>query len=96
LAGGPSYETAEAIGREWQRIPVERICLPPCQTGGTPAAIGLASNSVSLWRWAIHTHTTYMGRTFIEPTEQIRNMACAEANCETGAFDQGQKRGHSG
>jgi amidophosphoribosyltransferase len=45
----------------------------PCPIQGTPAAIGFSQESGIPYAMGI-IRNQYMGRTFIEPTEQIRNM----------------------
>ncbi|NAZ35976.1 amidophosphoribosyltransferase [Rubellimicrobium sp. CFH 75288] len=75
LIGGRSvYETREAIGRELAReAPVEADLVCPVPDSGTPAAIGYAAQSGIPFGLGI-VRNQYVGRTFIEPTEQIRNM----------------------
>ncbi len=75
LIGGRSvYETREAIGRELAiEAPAEADLVCPVPDSGTPAAIGYAAASGIPFALGI-TRNQYMGRTFIEPTEQIRNM----------------------
>jgi amidophosphoribosyltransferase len=75
LIGGRSvYETREAIGRELAReAPVEADLVCPVPDSGTPAAIGYAAESGIPFAMGI-VRNQYVGRTFIEPTEQIRNM----------------------
>lgn len=75
LLGGRSvYETRRQIGVELAReAPVEADLVCPVPDSGTPAAIGYAAESGIPFGLGI-TRNQYMGRTFIEPTEQIRNM----------------------
>jgi amidophosphoribosyltransferase len=75
LVGGRSiYETREAIGAELAReAPVEADLVCPVPDSGVPAAIGYARESGIPYGLGI-IRNQYMGRTFIEPTEQIRNM----------------------
>ena len=74
LGGRSVYETREAIGRELAReAPVEADLVCPVPDSGTPAAIGFASASGIPYAMGI-VRNQYVGRTFIEPTEQIRNM----------------------
>lgn len=68
------YETRRQIGVELAReaaIDADLIC--PVPDSGTPAAIGFSQESGIPFAMAI-VRNQYMGRTFIEPTEQIRNM----------------------
>ena len=74
LGGRSVYETREAIGVELAReaaVDADLVC--PVPDSGTPAAIGFARESGIPYGMGI-IRNQYMGRTFIEPTEQIRNM----------------------
>ncbi|MBO6776580.1 MAG: amidophosphoribosyltransferase [Marinibacterium sp.] len=74
LGGRSVYETRQAIGRELAKEnPVEADLVCPVPDSGTPAAIGFAAESGIPYAMGI-IRNQYMGRTFIEPTEQIRNM----------------------
>ncbi|MGR3484097.1 MAG: amidophosphoribosyltransferase [Paracoccaceae bacterium] len=75
LQGGRSvYETRHAIGAELAaEAPVEADLVCPVPDSGTPAAIGYAAASGIPFGLGI-VRNQYMGRTFIEPSEQIRNM----------------------
>ncbi len=74
LGGRSVYETREAIGRELAKeAPVEADLVCPVPDSGTPAAIGFSIESGIPYAMGI-IRNQYMGRTFIEPTEQIRNM----------------------
>ncbi len=68
------YETRRQIGVELAiEAPVEADLVCPVPDSGTPAAIGFAHESGIPFGMGI-IRNQYMGRTFIEPTEQIRNM----------------------
>ncbi|MFT3972241.1 MAG: amidophosphoribosyltransferase [Amaricoccus sp.] len=75
VIGGQSvYETRRRIGVELAReAPVEADLVCPVPDSGTPAAIGYSQESGIPYAMGI-IRNQYMGRTFIEPTEQIRNM----------------------
>ncbi len=74
LGGRSVYETREAIGVELAReAPVEADLVCPVPDSGTPAAIGYSRESGIPYAMGI-VRNQYVGRTFIEPTEQIRNM----------------------
>ncbi len=75
IIGGRSvYETRHQIGVELAReAPVEADLVCPVPDSGTPAAIGFSRESGIPYAMGI-IRNQYMGRTFIEPTEQIRNM----------------------
>jgi len=75
LIGGRSvYETRRQIGVELAReAPVAADLVCPVPDSGTPAAIGFSEASGIPFAFGI-VRNQYVGRTFIEPTEQIRNM----------------------
>lgn len=75
IIGGRSvYETRRQIGVELAKespVDADLVCAVP--DSGTPAAIGYSQESGIPFAMGI-IRNQYMGRTFIEPTEQIRNM----------------------
>lgn len=74
LMGRSVYETRRQIGIELAResaVDADIVC--PVPDSGTPAAIGFSHESGIPYGMGI-IRNQYMGRTFIEPTEQIRNM----------------------
>ncbi|AHM04812.1 Amidophosphoribosyltransferase [Roseibacterium elongatum DSM 19469] len=74
LGGRSVYETRRQIGVELAReAPVEADLVCPVPDSGTPAAIGYSQESGIPYAMGI-IRNQYMGRTFIEPSEQIRNM----------------------
>ncbi|RMC37750.1 amidophosphoribosyltransferase [Paracoccus alkanivorans] len=74
ISGRSVYETRRQIGVELAReAPVEADLVCPVPDSGTPAAIGFAQESGIPYGMGI-IRNQYMGRTFIEPTDQIRNM----------------------
>ena len=74
LGGKSVYEVRREIGRELAReAPVEADMVCPVPDGGTPGAIGYSQQSGIPFEMGI-VRNQYVGRTFIEPTEQIRNM----------------------
>ena len=74
LGGRSVYETRRAIGAELAKeAPVEADLVCAVPDSGTPAAIGFSQQSGIPFAMGI-IRNQYMGRTFIEPTEQIRNM----------------------
>ena len=73
-AGRSVYETRHQIGVELAReAPVDADIICPVPDSGTPAAIGYAQESGIPFGMGI-IRNQYVGRTFIEPTDQIRNM----------------------
>lgn len=74
LGGRSVYETRRQIGVELAReAPIEADLVCPVPDSGTPAAIGYSQESGIPYALGI-IRNQYVGRTFIEPTEQIRNM----------------------
>ncbi|GAA3871334.1 amidophosphoribosyltransferase [Celeribacter arenosi] len=74
LEGRSVYETRRQIGVELAKeAPVDADMVCPVPDSGTPAAIGFAHESGIPYGMGI-IRNQYMGRTFIEPSEQIRNM----------------------
>ncbi len=74
LGGRSVYENRRQIGVELAReaaVDADLVC--PVPDSGTPAAIGFSQESGIPYAMGI-IRNQYMGRTFIEPTEQIRNM----------------------
>ncbi|MGF1659349.1 MAG: amidophosphoribosyltransferase [Rubrimonas sp.] len=68
------YEARRRIGAELAReAPVEADLVCPVPDSGTPAAIGFSQQSGIPFAMGI-IRNQYVGRTFIEPSEQIRNM----------------------
>jgi amidophosphoribosyltransferase len=74
VSGRSVYETRRQIGVELAKeSPVEADLVCPVPDSGTPAAIGFSQHSGIPYALGI-IRNQYMGRTFIEPTDQIRNM----------------------
>jgi len=75
IIGGQSvYETRRRIGVELAKeAPVDADLVCPVPDSGTPAAIGYSQQSGIPYAMGI-IRNQYMGRTFIEPTDHIRNM----------------------
>lgn len=74
IGGRSVYETRRQIGMELAKeAPVEADLVCPVPDSGTPAAIGYSQQSGIPYAMGI-IRNQYMGRTFIEPTEHIRNM----------------------
>ncbi|MCC5958377.1 MAG: amidophosphoribosyltransferase [Rhodobacteraceae bacterium] len=74
FAGRSVYETRRQIGVELAReAPVDADMVCPVPDSGTPAAIGFSQESGIPFALGI-TRNQYMGRTFIEPSQQIRSM----------------------
>jgi amidophosphoribosyltransferase len=74
IGGRSVYETRRQIGMELAREhPVEADLVCPVPDSGTPAAIGYSQESGIPYAMGI-IRNQYVGRTFIEPAEHIRNM----------------------
>ena len=74
IAGRSVYETRRRIGEELAReafVEADVVC--PVPDSGTPAAIGYAHESGIPFSFGI-IRNQYTGRTFIEPTDHIRNL----------------------
>ena len=75
IVGGRSvYEVRKEMGRILaQESPVDADVVVPVPDSGVPAAIGYAQESgIPFEQGIIRNH--YVGRTFIEPTQQIRSL----------------------
>lgn len=72
--GSSVYQVRKAIGAELAReSPVEADMVVPVPDSGTPAAIGYAQASGLPFELGI-IRSHYVGRTFIQPGDQIRNL----------------------
>jgi len=74
LEGRSVYESRKQIGRELAReCPVDVDMVIPVPDSGVPAAIGFAQeSSIPFELGIIRNH--YVGRTFIEPEDEIRHL----------------------
>lgn len=74
VEGQSVYEARKAIGRELAREhPVEADVVVPVPDSGVPSAIGYAEESGVPFQYGI-IRNHYVGRTFIEPTDEIRHL----------------------
>src|SRR5438128_1292650 len=74
LEGNSVYEARKRIGRELAReAPVDADIVVPVPDSGVPAALGYAAESGLPFELGI-IRNHYVGRTFIEPTDQIRHL----------------------
>ena len=72
--GQSVYQTRKNMGQELARIkPVEADLVIPVPDGGVPAAIGYAQESGIPYEMGI-MRNHYIGRTFIEPTQEMRDL----------------------
>ncbi len=74
VEGTPVYATRKRIGAELAReAPVRADVVVPVPDSGVPAAMGYAAEAgIPFELGIIRNH--YVGRTFIEPTDQIRHL----------------------
>jgi amidophosphoribosyltransferase len=74
VEGHSVYTARKAIGRELAREhPVEADVIVPIPDSGVPSAIGYAEESGVPFEYGI-IRNHYVGRTFIEPTDEIRHL----------------------
>ena len=74
IEGRSVYETRRRIGEELAREnPIEADVVCPVPDSGTPAAIGYSQESGIPFAFGV-IRNQYTGRTFIEPTDHIRNL----------------------
>lgn len=72
--GQSVYQTRKDMGKELARIkPVEADVVIPVPDGGVPAAIGYSQESGIPYEMGI-MRNHYIGRTFIEPTQEMRDL----------------------
>lgn len=74
LDGRHVYEVRKEIGRELAKeYAVDADLVSPVPDSGVPAAIGYAAQTGLPFEFGI-IRNHYVGRTFIEPTDQVRNL----------------------
>ena len=72
--GQSVYQTRKNMGKELAKIqPVEADVVIPVPDGGVPAAIGYSQASGIPYEMGI-MRNHYIGRTFIEPTQEMRDL----------------------
>jgi len=72
--GQSVYETRKNMGKELAKIePIDADLVIPVPDGGVPAAIGYAQASGIPYEMGI-MRNHYIGRTFIEPTQEMRDL----------------------
>jgi amidophosphoribosyltransferase len=91
VEGTPVYEARKAIGRELAResaVPADVIV--PVPDSGVPAAMGYALEAgIPFELGIIRNH--YVGRTFIEPTDQIRHLGVKLKHSANAAMLRGRR-----
>ena len=91
LDGASVYSVRKAIGAELAREnPVEADYVVPVPDSGVPAAIGYAQESgIPFELGIIRSH--YVGRTFIQPGDQVRHLGVKLKHNANSALIQGKK-----
>jgi amidophosphoribosyltransferase len=91
MEGTPVYDTRKRIGAELARESgVEADVVVPVPDSGVPAAMGYAVESgIPFELGIIRNH--YVGRTFIEPTDQIRHLGVKLKHSANRAVLEGKR-----
>jgi amidophosphoribosyltransferase len=91
MEGMPVYEARKRIGAQLAReSDVEADIVVPVPDSGVPAAMGYANESgIPFELGIIRNH--YVGRTFIEPTDHIRNLGVKMKHSANRAMLAGKK-----
>jgi len=91
VEGTPVYETRKRIGSELAResgVPADVVV--PVPDSGVPAAMGYATEAgIPFELGIIRNH--YVGRTFIEPTDQIRHLGVKLKHSANRAMLEGKR-----
>ncbi|HWK44350.1 MAG TPA: amidophosphoribosyltransferase [Stellaceae bacterium] len=91
VEGSSVYEVRKRIGMELAReYPVEADTIIPVPDSGVPAALGYAAESGLPFELGI-IRNHYVGRTFIEPTDQIRHLGVKLKHNANRHFLQGKR-----
>ncbi|MBV8091937.1 MAG: amidophosphoribosyltransferase [Acetobacteraceae bacterium] len=91
VEGMPVYEARKRIGAELAResgVPADMVV--PVPDSGVPAAMGYAAESGIPFEFGI-IRNHYVGRTFIEPTEHIRNLGVKLKHSANRAILEGKR-----
>jgi amidophosphoribosyltransferase len=91
MEGNSVYAARKRIGRELAReTPADADLIVPVPDSGVPAAMGFAEESgIPFELGIIRNH--YVGRTFIEPTDQIRNLGVKLKHSANRAILEGRR-----
>ncbi|HVC62895.1 MAG TPA: amidophosphoribosyltransferase [Acetobacteraceae bacterium] len=91
VEGTPVYDARKRIGRELAReSPAAADVIVPVPDSGVPAAMGFAAESgVPFELGIIRNH--YVGRTFIEPTDNIRHLGVKLKHSANGPVLKGRR-----
>ena len=91
VEGRSVYQVRKAIGAELsQESPADADIVIPIPDSGTPAAIGYAEKAGLPFELGI-IRNHYVGRTFIEPTEQIRHLGVRLKHNANRAYIAGKR-----
>jgi amidophosphoribosyltransferase len=91
VEGTPVYETRKRIGAELARESgVAADIIIPVPDSGVPAAMGYAQEAALPFELGI-IRNHYVGRTFIEPTDQIRNLGVKLKHSANRAVLEGKR-----
>jgi amidophosphoribosyltransferase len=91
VEGTPVYDTRKRIGAELAResgVPADIVV--PVPDSGVPAAMGYAQEAALPFDLGI-IRNHYVGRTFIEPTDQIRNLGVKLKHSANRAVLEGKR-----
>jgi len=91
VEGMPVYDARKRIGRELAReAPAAADVIVPVPDSGVPAAMGFAAESgIPFELGIIRNH--YVGRTFIEPTDNIRHLGVKLKHSANGPVLKGRR-----
>ena len=91
VGGRNVYTTRKNMGMNLAKeAPVEGDVVVPVPDGGTPAALGFAQQSGIPFEYGI-IRNHYVGRTFIEPTQQIRAFGVKLKHSANRAMIEGKR-----
>jgi amidophosphoribosyltransferase len=91
VEGTPVYETRKRIGAELARESgIAADIVVPVPDSGVPAAMGYAQEAALPFELGI-IRNHYVGRTFIEPTDQIRNLGVKLKHSANRAVLEGKR-----
>ncbi len=91
VGGRNVYTTRKNMGMNLAReAPLEADVVVPVPDGGTPAALGFAQQSGIPFEYGI-IRNHYVGRTFIEPTQQIRAFGVKLKHSANRAMIEGKR-----
>lgn len=91
VEGVSVYEARKRIGIELAReAPVDADVIVPIPDSGVPAAIGFAQGSNTPFEYGI-IRNHYVGRTFIEPSDEIRHLGVKLKHSANRAYITGKR-----